>query len=111
MYVTRQLWDDHASLQGFIHNELAPAVTNQVNYRLLQGDGTSPNLLGLLKQPNTLTRTFTPSTDAGSPTEIDTLVQVINDVRTGPAFGEADLILLNPTDWTSSRLIKNSFGP
>jgi hypothetical protein len=42
-------------------------------------------------------------------TEIDVLVSATNELRVGPAYCVADLIILNPSDWDYIRKQKNSF--
>jgi HK97 family phage major capsid protein len=45
-----------------------------------------------------------------STTQIDALVAAANDIRVGPAYADADLIILNPTDWLTIRTLKTTFN-
>jgi hypothetical protein len=75
--------------------------------RFSNGDGEAPNMLGLLHQPDTLLRTYTP---ADGYTQIDSIVQALNDLRVGSAFAIADLVVLHTTTWDEICRIKNSLG-
>jgi HK97 family phage major capsid protein len=110
MYATRQPWDDAGQLQKYIPIEAERATTNSVNQNLLTGNGTSPNLLGLVNQPGTLTTQFVPSSAPRAPAEIDCLLDAIAALRVGPAFADAHLILTNPLDWNAIRKVKSLLG-
>ena len=107
MSASRQMLTDFESLAGFLPQELYKAVVNAENDELLNGSGTSPHQLGLFNQTGTLTRTFT---SGGSDTQIDVLVEAANDVRVGSSYADADLIILNPTDWLTIRRLKTTFN-
>ena len=70
------------------------------------GSGTAPDQTGLLNTTGVLTKAFA---TGGSDTEIDTILEAATAIRVGPAFGNADLLILNPQDWLSLRQIKTSF--
>jgi len=60
-------------------------------------------MLGILNQPDILTRTI------GSDTPIDCLRKAFNDLRVGTAFAKANLVLTHPTTWAEVQL-QNSEG-
>jgi hypothetical protein len=39
-------------------------------------------------------------------TVIDVIVDAINDIRVGNAYASADLVIMNPWDWTLTKRIK-----
>ena len=43
-------------------------------------------------------------------TPIDCVLEAINDIRVGNSYANADLIILNPSDWTLMRKIKTTFN-
>jgi HK97 family phage major capsid protein len=43
-------------------------------------------------------------------TVIDVIVDAINDIRVGNAYASADLVIMNPWDWTLTKRIKNTLG-
>lgn len=107
MSASRQMLTDFESLAGSLPQELYKAVVNAENDELLNGSGTSPHQLGLFNQTGTLTRTFT---SGGSDTQIDVLVEAANDIRVGSSYADADLIILNPSDWLTIRRLKTTFN-
>ncbi len=107
--VSRQMLDDFSDWAGTIPSELNRAVVDAENDAVLNGNGSSPNMLGLLHTPNTLSRVC-PTISGVTFTQIDCLVQAIDDLRVGSAYAVADLIVLNPLDWSVIKRIKNSLG-
>ena len=105
--VSRQLFSDFEDVASFMPREIGKQVILGENYQLLQGNGTSPNQLGLLNQTGTLTRVYS---STGGDTTIDCVLEAINDLRIGAAYTQPDLVILNPSDWTAMRKIKTSFG-
>jgi HK97 family phage major capsid protein len=105
--VSRQLFTDFEDVASFMPREIGKQVILGENFQLLQGDGTGTNQLGLLNQTGTLTRTYS---STGGDTPIDCVLEAVNDIRVGNSYATADLIILNPSDWTLMRKIKTSFG-
>jgi hypothetical protein len=64
--------------------------------RFSSGDGEAPNMLGLLHQPDTLSRTHTP---ADGYTQIDSIVQASTTCVWAARFAIADLVVLHTTTW------------
>jgi HK97 family phage major capsid protein len=112
---SRQLFSDVASMapsgngtgwEGFIPEELHRAIVNYENKFLLEGDSDT-GATGLNNTTGTLTRTYSSNTDTD---DIDTIVKAGNDIRVGSAFGNADLVILHPDDWTRIRLTRSTYG-
>lgn len=55
------------------------------------GNGTAPNMLGLLNETGTLTRAIATNT------ALDCLKKSFNDLRVGSSFATADLVAMHPT--------------
>jgi HK97 family phage major capsid protein len=104
---SRQILSNFESMIGFLPQELYKAVVLEENDQLLNGNGTAPNQLGLFNTTGILTRTYT---SGGADTQIDTLVEAANDIRVGSAYADADLIILNPSDWVTIRRLKTTFN-
>jgi hypothetical protein len=97
--VSRQFFDDWPTWGGFAPAELYRAIVAAENAQILTGSGSGANMLGLMNQPNTLTRVAALVTGPPSTTEIDVLRSAVMDLRQGPEFCVADLIILNVQDW------------
>jgi HK97 family phage major capsid protein len=104
--ISKQMWTDFESVAEFLPREISNQVIQGENYQIISGSGTTPDQTGLLHVSGTLTRAFT---SGGSDTEIDTILEAANDIRVGPSYANADLVILNPQDWLSLRQIKTTF--
>ena len=105
--VTRQLIDDSATLAAFINSRMVYGVNLVVEQQIINGDGTSPNLGGLLKDGNYTAQAFTYDDLGGdSGTLLDLLRLSIAKVNA--ANYRANAILLNPMDWAKLQGLKGS---
>ncbi|WP_284762822.1 phage major capsid protein [Arthrobacter sp. efr-133-R2A-63] len=102
---TDELLKDFSSFAQYIESELQRLIIDQENFQLLNGNGSAPNLKGLLQTPGLLTRA-NPSAGA----MIDTIEQSVADLRNGPSYCEPDVIVLHPNDWSLIRRIKTTQG-
>ncbi|MDP9343041.1 MAG: phage major capsid protein [Actinomycetota bacterium] len=100
-YETVQDFDAFTSVLG---QELLAGLIQAENDQLLNGNGTAPNLTGLLATTGILTRA------RGTEAQIETLFSATSDLRTGAAYTEPDVIILNPANWSTVRLTKDSTG-
>jgi HK97 family phage major capsid protein len=89
---------------GFMPQELARACYDLESDQILNGNGTAPNMLGILNTPGLLTRAV------GTGTAIDAIVSAFADLRVGPSFAFADLVVLHPEDWRYLKLQKSTTG-
>jgi hypothetical protein len=98
-----------ASFAAFLPHELTASLINANSYAIWGASTSGTNPLGgdypvsyafngLLNQSGTLTRTA-----ADGASNINTLRLAINDLRVGAAKADADLIIMSPTTWTSTR--------
>ena len=95
--VSKQLIADAPAVVSYIENRLRWGVEAAVDNQLMNGNGTSPNLSGLLDSGN-----FT----AYTPTSGDNLIQAINRAKYQLwAIGYiADTVYVNPADWGAQEI-------
>jgi len=112
--VQKQLFTDFDDVASFMPRELSNWIIQGENWQLLQGDGealpsstTDHNQVGLFNATGTLTRQYDSS---GGDTIIDTILEAVNDIRVGGSYADADLVLLNPSDWLAMRKLKTTFN-
>ncbi|MEW1820462.1 phage major capsid protein [Arthrobacter sp. NPDC080031] len=98
--VTDELTKDFGDFISYLQSELVRLIIDTENYQLLNGNGTAPNLKGLLQTPGLLTRA------KGSEASIDTIELAVADLRNGPSYCEPDVIVLHPNDWSLIRRTK-----
>ncbi|MEV8148745.1 phage major capsid protein [Arthrobacter sp. NPDC080073] len=95
---------DFRSIESYVTEHLRDLVIDAENNQLLNGDGTGTNMLGMLNQSGILTRAV------GTDTGLDAMEQAIADLRVGPAYCDADTVILHPTTWSKLRRTKDSQG-
>ncbi|MDQ4490704.1 phage major capsid protein [Sinomonas sp. ASV486] len=98
--LTDEITADFTSFRDYVNTELTRLIIDQENYQLLYGNGTAPNIRGLLQTAGVLTRA------KGSENNLDLVEEAIADLRNGSAYTEPDAILLNPSDWSLIRRTK-----
>jgi HK97 family phage major capsid protein len=110
--ISRQLAADNAALAAYINTRLRYGVDLRVENQLYAGNGTTPNLSGLSKAGNYTAHGYSAAalTALGlSPTNrFDLIGKVLGDCWL--ADYPANAILLNPADWWTMRLTKDSQG-
>lgn len=110
--ISRQLAADNAALAAYINLRMRYGVDLKVENQLYAGNGTTPNLSGLNKSGNYTAHGYTAAamTALGlSPTNrFDLIGKVLGDCWAADFPAEA--ILLNPADWWTMRLTKDSQG-
>jgi HK97 family phage major capsid protein len=102
--VSMEALSDFSYFSSWVPRELSRAVINVETDQLFIGTG-SPGMTGFVATPGVLTRSYDSGTDVSG---LDTLLQAVNDIRVGPAFGSADLIALHPTTWDFLKRTKTS---
>ncbi len=96
----RALLSDFDALVGFIDQNLRLGVLLAEENQILNGNGTAPNLRGILNTAGIGTQAV------GADNRADAIHKAINVCRL--AFHEPDAIVLHPTDWQTVRLQKNA---
>lgn len=101
---SKQILDDAPMLQSHIDGRLRYGLAYKEEQQLLNGDGTSVNLYGIVPQAADYSAPFTPQDG----TMIDTvrLALLQSELAEFPATG----IVLNPIDWTRIELTKDNEG-
>ena len=94
--VTEELLSDVASVNGYLDSRLKTMLQLRLDSELINGDGSAPNIRGILNKSGI--NTFDFSAYAGNLGRIGQLYQAITEIRKD-AFMEADAILMHPSDW------------
>lgn len=98
---SKQALDDSPYLENFLNNRMRYGVEVKVENQILNGNGTSHAMSGLLDSGN-----FTAFTPETGDTKLDVLRKAIGALE--QADLEADGIVLNPADWQEIELLKDS---
>jgi len=99
-----EVLQDFSTFVGYLASELNRIIIDTENAQVLSGDGTGENLQGLLTVSGGIVRAQ--ATD----TALDTLEKAVTDLRVGPAYCDPDVIVLNPTNWSTIRRAKDTQG-
>jgi len=101
--VSNQLLADAPAVSAYIDTRLRDGLAQRVEGQILNGDGTTPNLSGLLDAGNFTS--FTPETGAN-------LVESINKAKYALwATGNMpDTVIVNPADWGAMELAREGSG-
>lgn len=100
---SRQILDDAPQLRGLIDSELLYGLALKEDAQLIAGDGTPPNLTGLIPAATAYAAPFTPT---GTVNEIDKLGLAI--LQTTLANETPTGIIVHPSDWMRMRLLKDA---
>jgi HK97 family phage major capsid protein len=98
----RALLSDFDSLVDFLDNQLRLGVLLAEENQIINGNGTSPNLRGILNTSGIQTQA------RGTDAHADAIYKAIVKLRL--SFFEPDGICLHPTDWQTIRLTKTADG-
>lgn len=107
--ITRQLADDAGALAAFINARMVYGVDLAVENQILSGNGTSPNLSGLMKTGNYTTQEFTLAQIGGSTANLLDLLRM-SFAKVNYWSYRTSAVLLNPMDWASLQGLKGSNG-
>jgi HK97 family phage major capsid protein len=98
--VSRQVLDDSPQLESYVNSRLLYGMKLEEEDQLLNGNGTSGNISGLLNSGN-----FTAYNRAVTgDTKLDTLRRAVTQAQLSEFM--ADTIVLNPADWEEIELLK-----
>jgi HK97 family phage major capsid protein len=104
--ISDEMLQDVSYIQSYVNGRLVLFVRLAEEDQLLNGNGTAPNLKGLLNRTGLQTAEAVP----GTPTQtdrVDTIHKQITQIRAN-AFLEPDGIVMHPTDWETIRLNKDA---
>lgn len=109
--ISKQLAADNAMLAAYINLRLRYGVDLRVENQIWSGNGTAPNMSGFIKAGNFTAHGYSNASliAAGvTNNRFDLIGKMIGDSELGDY--PADAIVLNPADWWTMRLAKDSQG-
>ena len=101
--VTDEQLDDVPRMRGIIENRLAFMIRQRLDLQLLSGNGTAPNLRGILNVVGIQTQA-----KAADPVPDAIYKGIVKVNTTGQALANA--VVLNPVDWQNIRLLRTADG-
>ncbi len=103
---TKEALDDVTFLETQIRGRLAFGVRRAEETQLLSGDGSAPNLRGILNRSGIQTQA------KGADPTPDTIYKAMQKVRgaAGSGFAEPTAVILHPNDWTDIKLLRTADG-
>lgn len=101
--VSDEMLADHPAVRDYVNARLGFMVQAKEDSELLNGDGTSNRITGVLNTSGIQTQAY-----AGN-TIFDAIDKALQKVRT-VGFFEPDAIVMNPSDWGNARRSKDSNG-
>jgi HK97 family phage major capsid protein len=106
--VTRQLAMDAPALIAYINQRLIYGVNLRVDSQLINGNGTAPNLKGLLASGNFTAHGYTAASLGAGATSLDLIQRVIIDLATAGYMPNA--VIMNPADYGNIARLKDTTG-
>jgi len=106
--VSKEALADIKFLQGEINTELRELVALKLDEQILSGDGTSPNLRGILTVAPTFAAVSTMALLVPTPNRFDVMVAAVAQIAA--ANFVADTIVVNPADYYAMQLVKDAEG-
>lgn len=106
--VTNAMLADAPQIRGIIDNRLIYGLNQELEDQVLSGNGTSPNLSGILDQTGLQTLGLAAgSTYGGQANVVDAVYAAMVQIQvTGKAMPDA--VVFNPIDWAAVRLMRES---
>lgn len=102
--VTEEMLEDVAQIRSVIDARLRLGLNLTIDDQLLNGDGTSPNISGILDRSGLATPVA-----LGADTIPDAIFKQITAIFTS-AWVAPDGIVMNPSDWQDVQLMKDANG-
>jgi HK97 family phage major capsid protein len=104
--VTDEMFQDAPQFQSYLSERMAFGVKRVEEAQLLNGNGTPPNLQGIMKRSGLATTVVT----AAGLTALKAMEGIYNQITAlrATSFVEPDAIVIHPTDWQTIRLGKDS---
>ena len=102
--VTDEQLEDVDQIQGYLNNRLPFLIRQRLDLQILTGNGTSPNLRGVLNVVGIQTQA------KGTDPIPDAVYNAMVKVQTGTGQANPDTIIMNPADWAKVRLLRTADG-
>ncbi len=102
--VTEEMLEDVSQIRSYIDGRLRLGVALSEEDQLLNGNGTAPNLRGILNRVG-----LTPAQARGTDTNADAIFKQITTIAT-TVFVDPDGVVLNPANWQTIMLAKDANG-
>lgn len=106
--VTDEMVQDAPQFQAYLSNRMTFGVQRAEESQLLNGNGTAPNLQGILQRTGLATTVVTSATLTAEKA-MEGIFNQITALRS-TSFVEPDAIVIHPTDWQTIRLGKDGNG-
>jgi len=103
--VTDEMFQDAQAFESYLSNRMVFGVKRVEEAQLLNGNGTSPNLQGILNRTG-LASTVTTSAGLTAQKAMEGIYNQITALRAS-SFIEPDAIVIHPNDWQTIRLGKD----
>lgn len=101
--VTDEQLEDEPRARAYVDNRLGFMIRQRLGSQVLNGNGTAPNLRGLLNTVGIQTQA------KGADVAPDAIYKALTKVRT-VGLAMPGVVLMNPTDWQNIRLLKTADG-
>jgi hypothetical protein len=105
--VSEEQMADVAGLGAWLNGRLTYMVRNRLDGQLCAGDGSTPNIRGVLNASSIQTQA------KGADPTPDAFFKAMTKVRgttAGTGFGEPTAIIIHPNDWQDIRLLRTNDG-
>ena len=107
--VTEEMLEDVAAIQSYINARLSLGVQLAEEDQLLNGNGTPPNLLGIMNRSGLAAAVARNSGATPPETNMDAIARQISAIAT-TSFVYPDGIVMNPANWFTCQVSKDNNG-
>lgn len=97
--ISRQLASDNAALAAYVDTRMRYGVNRKVETQLVSGDGTAPNISGILDSGNFTAHGYADAALGSTLKKLVLIRKIIGDLQA--AGDDPDGVLLNPADWAT----------
>jgi HK97 family phage major capsid protein len=104
--VTDEMFQDAPQFQSYLSNRMVFGVRRVEETQLLNGNGTAPNLQGIMQRTGLATAVVTVTPLSG----LKIMEGIFNQITAlrSTSFVEPDAFVIHPTDWQTVRLAKDT---
>lgn len=106
--ISRQLSRDRPALTAYINIRMMYGVNKRAEDQIIGGNGTDPNIAGLLATGNFTAHGYSAATLGTVNTKMRLVRRIMADLASSDY--PADVIMLNPSDWADMELITTTYG-